>query len=503
VNLNPETVAIKEIAVDNAYVRLGIETNKTINLFNALRLTNAPATNETKVATVSHANPTDVTAPTLPQISVDAVVISNATIKFSDRSLQPNVNLGIEQAGGTISGITSAQLQHATVDLRAVIDGIGPATITGTINPFSQTLTNDIKISVKDVDLTPTGPYSGKFAGYSIAEGKLNLDLNYQLVGKKLNSKNVIVLDQFTFGEQVNSPEATHLPVRLAIAILKDRQGKIILDVPIAGSLDDPKFRIGKVVQRAIVNILENVATSPFSLIGAAFGGGGEELSYQDFAPGGAQLTADDLKKLDILMKALYERPGLSLEISGSIDPQGDREGLQRAMLDKEIRTQIWRKTRKSGQGTNSVEEISFSPDERGRWIKKLYAEAIAGGKINAQLLAANTNVAAYATEVLPRRQILKGATTLVNAMKKKSQPESAAVAYRTKLNPPPEPMEAVLLLTYPVSDNDLELLAATRAKAVEASLLQSGKVQSSRLFLAAKGPTHPQNGSRVYLQLR
>ena len=147
---------------------------------------------------------------------------------------------------------------------------------------------------MKDVDLTPASPYAGKFAGYRIAEGKLNLDLAYELVGKKLTSKNVITLDQFTFGEKVNSPDATHLPVRLAIAILKDRDGKIVLDVPIEGSLDDPKFRIGKVVERAIVNILEKVATSPFSLLGAVFGGGGEELGYQDFAPGSAELTAAD-----------------------------------------------------------------------------------------------------------------------------------------------------------------------------------------------------------------
>ena len=185
-----------------------------------------------------------------------------------------------------IAGISTEQFQHADIDFNAMVDNVGPANITGTINPFSGTQTNEIKVSVKDMDLTPTSPYSGKFAGYRIAEGKLNLDLAYQIVGKKLKSKNVITLDQFTFGEKVDSPDATHLPVRLAIAILKDRDGKIVLDVPIEGSLDDPKFRIGKVVKRAIVNILEKVATSPFSLLGAMFGGGGEELGYQDFARG-------------------------------------------------------------------------------------------------------------------------------------------------------------------------------------------------------------------------
>ncbi len=500
VNLNPETVAVREIAVDNAYARLVIETNKTINLLNALRMTNAPTTNETKVAVVKKS-----TAPSspLPQISVGSMVVSNASINFTDRSLQPNVNMVIENAGGIISGISSEQLQHANVDLHAMVDGIGPAAITGVINPFSGTLTNDIKISVKDVDLTPTGPYSGKFAGYGIAEGKLNLDLTYELVGKKLNSKNIIMLDQFTFGEAVNSPDATHLPVRLAVAILKDREGKIVMDVPIQGSLDDPKFRIGKVVQRAIVNILEKVATSPFSLLGAAFGGGGEELGYQDFAPGSAELTADDVKKLDALSKGLYERPGLNLEISGSVDPKGDREGLQRAMLDKQIRTQIWMKLRKSQQATNSVDQIILPPDERARWVKKFYGEALADGKITPELLAANTNLADYAAQVLPHElKEEKGATLLLKSSLSRNS-KIAPTVYQTRLVPPPDPMEAVLLATLPVSEDDLETLAATRAKAVQNYLLQSGKVKAPRLFLTAKGASFRSDGSRVYLQFQ
>ena len=503
-NLNPQSVAIREIAVDNAYARIIIETNKTINLLNALRLTNtnAPRTNETKVVTTQ--KPAATNAP-LPQISIGAIVISNTAVNFSDRSLQPNVNLGIEQINGRIAGLSTEQLQHADIALNAKVDGIGPAGITGTINPFSDTQTNDINISVKNVDLTPTSPYAGKFAGYRIAEGKLNLDLTYELVGKKLNSKNVVTLDRFTFGEKVESPDATHLPVRLAIAILKDREGKIVLDVPIEGSLDDPKFRIGKVVTRVIVNILEKVATSPFSLLGAVFGGGGEELGYQDFAPGSAELTAADKTKLDSLAKGLYARPSLGLEIAGSIDPDGDREGLQRAALDKEIRMRLWTKLRKSEQATNSVAQVVLTPDTRARWVKKIYAEALAGKKITPELIAANTNLAAYAAKVLPRKLAgEKGATKLRQFTKTPAKSSAAVSTFQTKLVPPPDPMEAVLLATFSVNETDLETLATDRARAVQAYLLQSGKVEAFRLFLKrGQADSLRRNGSRVYLQFR
>ena len=507
-NLNPQTVSIKEIDVNGAYARLVIETNKTINLLSALRMTNtnAPATNEVKVAAAPASVTTTNAMAALPRISIGAIVITNTAVSFSDRSLSPNVNLAIQSVNGSISGLSTEQLQHADLNLNAMIDGIGPASITGTINPFSGTQTNTIKVSVKDMDLTPASPYSGRFAGYRIAEGKLNLDLAYELVGKRLESQNVITLDQFTFGEKVDSPDATRLPVRLAIAILKDREGKIVLAVPIEGSIDDPKFRIGKVVTRAVVNILEKVATSPFSLLGALFGGGGEELGYQDFAVGSAVLTADDTKKLDSLVKGLYSRPALGLEISGSIDPDGDREGLQRATLDREIRTRLWMKLRKAQQATNSVDQIVLAPDERAYWVKKLYGEAEAAGKVTPQIIAANTNLAAYAAQVLPRKLATRKQATLLMQSKKsavKNQPVTGT-GYQTKLVPPPDPMEAVLLATFAVSQNDLESLAANRAKAVQAYILQTGKVEASRLFLkagAAEGIRS--DSSRVYLQFR
>ncbi len=125
-----------------------------------------------------------------------------------------------------------------------------------------------------------------------------------------MDAENVVLVDQLTLGPPTDSPDATSLPVKLAIAILQDRQGKIHLDVPVSGDLDDPEFRVGRVVWRAFVNILEKVATSPFALIGAIAGGGGEELSVITFVAGSAELGESETQKLDKLAKVLVERPG-------------------------------------------------------------------------------------------------------------------------------------------------------------------------------------------------
>jgi len=488
--LNPLSASIDEIYADGVNARVIIETNQTINLLEALHPANAaPAPTNAPVVVKNSAAPATNALASLPPVTISSIVVSNAEINFTDHSLQPNVHMVIQQAGGTITGISSAELQHGNVDLHALVDGVGPVKITGHINPLIGTETNDIKIKMTSMDLLPTSPYSGKFAGYRIARGNLNVDLDYHLVGRKLQAQNIITVDQLTFGEKVNSPEATHLPVRLAVALLKDRDGKIVLNVPIEGSLDDPKFRIGKVVVRVIENILVKVATSPFSLLGAAFGGGGAELSYQDFTP-------------DVLVKALYNRPALQLEISGSIDPVADVDGLQRIAFDKELRQRRWMALSKSKQEQTTPDEIILTPQQREHWVKKLYEEAISDGKITPELLEAHTNLAVIAARIKSPPKNIKLAILLTRKSHSSEKPAPVPPS-QYKLPPLIDPQEALLTAMIPVSDSELEDLALKRAKAVRAYILQGGKVEAVRLFLSLNQAAGlRQDGSRVYLQL-
>lgn len=505
-NLNPYTVSIGQIYLADAYVNAIIETNSAINLLEAMHPavpanTNSPVVVKAPApASTNNANP----LATLPQISIGSIVVSNAQINFTDRSLNPNVHMLIQQAGGTISGISSTELQHGDVDIHAMV-GDGPAAITGHIDPFSGTLTNQIKISLTNMDLLPGSPYSGKFAGYRIARGSLSLDLTYNLVGRKLDSQNVITIDKFNFGEKVNSPDATKLPVRLGVAILKDRQGQIVLNVPVQGSLDDPKFRVGKVVMRAITDILTKVATSPFSLLGAAFGGGGEELSYEDFTPGTFELTDADKQKLDVMVKALYDRPALDLQISGSVDPASDRDGLQRARFEKQLRTAQWQSLDKSTRETTTPDQIVLTPDDRSRLVKQFYDEALKNGSINPALFKANTNLAAVAARIKPPEpKHKKLATVMVQAAQASMQTNTVVSASpESKLPPQADPMEAVLTAIIPISDSDLETLAINRAQAVRTYILQGGKIEVGRLSLTqGESGALRQDGSKVYLEL-
>jgi hypothetical protein len=511
-NLNPPVVGIKDITVNHAYANLAIETNRAINILAALHIAN-PLTNTTTEAEAKAddskskksllagdriVSTNALASLPIRKLTIGTITITNTSANFADHSITPNVNLSIQQISGTIAGISSEELQHADVNLRAKVDNVGPAAITGVINPFSKDQTNEIKIAVNDVDLTGVSPYSGKFAGYRIAKGKLNVALAYHLHGRNLKSENVITLDQFTFGEKVNSPDATHLPVRLGIAILKDRNGKIVLDVPIEGSLDDPQFRLHKVISRAVWNIAEKAITSPFAVLGAMFGSKNQDISYQEFPAGAAELTPASKEKLDVLVKALFERPDLQMEITGSVDTNADITALRGQFIEKQLRGQKWQALRKTDRDAITPDQVTIAPEERADLVHKLYADYLSKGLI---VTNAGTPPLPMPTQSPAfRKTVERGATQLMSREPTRAITPSSASAGATTT----DPYELALLNSVSIADQDFQGLAAERAKAVREYILQSGKVEGERLFFTeAKAGSLKTEGARVYLQLQ
>ncbi len=288
-----------------------------------------------------------------PTIRIGAIEIVRGNVNFTDNFIKPNYTANMTGLGGTVTTLASDSSEPATMNLAGKIDDDAPLEIAGRLNPLAPTLFLDIEGRTKGVDLPRMTPYSVKYAGYPIIKGKLSMDVKYKIEDQKLQASNHLFLDQLTFGEKVDSPTATKLPVLLAVSLLKNTRGEIDLNLPISGSLNDPKFSVGGVIVQVIVNLLAKIVTAPFALLASAFGGG-EELGYVEFAPGAATLSAAQSQRLDTLAKALNDRPGLKLDIVGRVEPSADTEGVRRAKYEAKLRAakmrQLTRARRRVGR---------------------------------------------------------------------------------------------------------------------------------------------------------
>jgi hypothetical protein len=300
------------------------------------------------------------------------------------------------------------------------------------------------------MELTSFSPYSGKFAGYRIDKGKLNVDLHYHIVDERLDATHHVVIDQLQLGDKVDSAQATHLPMKLIVALLKDRNGVIDLPIDISGSLDDPKFRVWPVIWKVVGNLFGKIAASPFTLLGDLVGhGGGEAMGQIAFQPGSAALAPTETDKLAGLAKALDQRPALSLEIPGTVSPGVDGPALTDAAYRDALQS-AYRLAFKRG-GAPGLDKVLATPKLKRRLLETAYRQAFGEP---------------------PPKPEAGGAAA--------ADPDMRAAGA----------LEAALRRRAAANDGHaLQALAQARALAVETALVQAGHVDPRRIFVVAAPP--------------
>ncbi len=431
----PPKVHIGALALADFYARIILNSNGKLNVKDVAAGQESAPTSVTRAEPESAAPAPTPSAPSTGQpigadIQLGRITLEGGDIDYTDDFIKPNYTANVTDIAGKVGSFGTGSTAPAEVAVQGQINGSAPLDIYGSVNPLAPMAFVDIRAKANGVELTGLTPYSATYAGYPIVKGTLTVDVHYILDQQKLTAENHIFINQLTFGDRVENSTATNLPVRMAVSLLKNSRGEIDLNVPISGSLSDPQFSLGGVILHAFMNLLIKAATSPFSLLSAAFGGGNEDLSYVEFAPGLATLMPESEKRLATLVTALQERTALRLSISGRVDPELDRKGLREAMLASQIKAQ---KISHVGGGGN----IEVSPEEYNKYLTRAYSAA-----------------------TFPKPRNFVG---LAKSL-------------------PPDEMKRLMLANTDVTDKDLKLLADARANAVRQWL--STKVDSVRLFV-------------------
>jgi uncharacterized protein involved in outer membrane biogenesis len=330
-SLGPDRLRMKELVAQNPFGKVIIFEDKSINLQRILR---TPASAKPAVATAGKAKP--AAQPDAFPLAIDRLRIVGANMEFADLSLTPQFGTRMHDLGGVVTGLSTNPATTAQVELDGKVDDYGSARVRGSIQPFQATDFTDLKLTFRNLEMTKMTPYSGKFAGRRIDSGKLSADLEYKIKNRQLAGENKLIVNKLRLGERVDSPDALHLPLDLAIALLEDSNGIIDLDLPVSGSLDDPQFSYGKIVWKALVNVLTKLVTAPFRALGKLMGISAEKMEAVNFDPGNSVLTPPEQEKLKTLAEAMAKRPALTLALAPGYDPEADRHALQEQAMRTE-----------------------------------------------------------------------------------------------------------------------------------------------------------------------
>lgn len=333
-------------------------------------------------------------------------------------------------------------------------------------------------------------PYSGRFAGYKINKGKLSVDVTYKIERRKLTAEQRFVVDQLQLGDPVDSPDAVHLPLKLAVALLKDRNGVIDVPLPISGSLDDPQFKVGPIIWHAVVNLLAKVATAPFAALGRLFGGShGEDMKYIDFAPGSAELDDASKEKLTSLSKALHEHTQLQLDVPIVFSKDLDGPALAKKRLNQKLVARARSgKPPKQQASTGTAMPVSMQTGASSTDMSD--DPALKDPLQHYRLLLAE-----YEADVGKAAELPPTAQAIQNAKNKKDAPPVETAI--------PE-LEDAIVPHIDIPDIVLQDLGKKRTRAIQDALLADGGIDASRVFIINGPPKTDDNGNvRVEMSLK
>jgi hypothetical protein len=471
--LGPDALEIDQVRALGAYGRVIIGANGSLNVSEVLRPAgSAPAA---AVYTAKTAKAVKAAKPAATQAQVSAassgsagagmpirikrVEIRDGAADFTDQSVEPNFSAAMLGLHGSVVGLSSDPASRAQVTLEGAVDRYAPVSIKGQLSPFSPASYTDIALSFHNIELTTFNPYSGKFAGYSIAQGKMSTDLHYHVENRKLEASHHVVIDQLEFGAATESKQAVPLPVKLAAALLKDRNGVISLDLPVSGSIDDPTFKIGPIVWKLLVGLITKIVTAPFALLGSLFGGGAQ-LAYIDFPAGSAVLSDSEAQKLPKLSSALLERPQLKLDVPLHTISATDDDALEKAALEQALTAAA------SPQGKHAAPrgKDSGTQSPRQTVLVVLYRQQFRAEPVYPAEVAANPDA------------------------------DAAHIAW----------LEQELLQQFKPTRDQRETLGRARAEAVQAALLANQGLAPERVFLTDRESGGGQDGQvRMELKLQ
>lgn len=457
---HPDRLNIERIVARQPYAKVVIAKDTSLNVAKVLRLAPAPEADEDVADSepTARENKAPIAAAAKPfPMRIRRVAIIDGSANFADYSIEPSFASGILQLNGGITGLSSNPASRAKVKLDGKVDKYAPVDISGTVNVLAATKYTDLALAFRNMELTTFNPYSGKFAGYNISKGKLSTELHYKVEDRKLGAAHHIVLDNLEFGAKTDSKDAAPIPIKLAVALLKDRQGIIDLNLPVSGTLDDPKFRLGPIIWKAVMGLLTKIVTSPFAALGALFGGG-DELAYVDFAPGSAALAATETQKLNQLAKALIERPQLKLNLPLTTLAAIDGEAMARAALVAKL----------------PADPAAVEPPDEGARRKQL-------GQLEKTYREVLGKAPEYPADAKADEQV---------------DPEGELRVRRDFL-------ERSLLEHFRPDDAALIELARARARAVQDTLLANTELSPERVFITVEGTDGKASAGGVRMEMK
>jgi hypothetical protein len=311
-----------EISLDSPYILYEMY-DKSDN-FTRMMVPSATITTDTTVAVdqVDYSNPFTIMADYIKQISKDYIIsnytardvmMHNGHIVYKDYTLEDKfvydlTNLEMK------SGRIDSKSDSISFDMSCLANRSGKLKAHLAFDPRDY-MNMSINYSIEKMRISDFNPYSKFYVAHAFVEGMLFYQSNNYIHNGQLKSINVMSIKKIEVSRKLKGIGLFEVPLRMAIAILRDPKGNIELDIPVEGDLKDPSYKLGKVIWQIVKNLIVKAATAPFNLLAAAFGANEDDIKFVRFDYLQKQFDSRQMKSLGLIGRALTEKPELKVKL--------------------------------------------------------------------------------------------------------------------------------------------------------------------------------------------
>jgi len=256
------------------------------------------------------------------------ITVEDGYVRFLDRTTQPPFSEDISKLAVTVKDLSNKKSQRANLLLQALIGGDSALDVRGELSAIGAPTYVDMVGELKKLALPAANPYVEGMIGWIIRRGELTTKLEYKIEQDKLDAKNDILVGNLRVAPARESDEVKKrigLPLGLVVALLKDGDGNIHVNVPITGTLTDKQFDFSDAIWTAVRNVIVNILKAPFRAIGGLFTSGDkiDEIKVDPvvFAAGSAVLSPELERQTVRVADFLRRSPYVSLSLTSLTSP--------------------------------------------------------------------------------------------------------------------------------------------------------------------------------------
>lgn len=244
------------------------------------------------------------------------------------------------------------------VQMRALLNQVGKLNVVwkGHVTSLDN---HNLTLLLNNLKLSDFSPYSIQFFGYPLENGTLSFNSQNIITDRNLKGINKLEIAEPKAGDKLKDfePEIKHVPLKLGLYLLTDKENKLKVDLPVAGSLDDPEFSYKRALLKVLGGLIVKVCTAPFRLLS-----GDDEVQYIEYDQLHFDFTALEYSQIDEVAATMQEKPELTLVLQQRINYHDVIQSLCNIQLQRDY----YRSTHPELQTTG----LDFLTNEEIRSIK-------------------------------------------------------------------------------------------------------------------------------------